>query len=888
MGNCFMKKEDAVDLYSESNNPKPPHINSYESIRKSYPIGAGRKSIKAKPISAEDTTDIPQVLAIANCTLIDKSKTPTDILLIKEALMKNILFSSLATENQESIIKDMKFLEVSESQYLMVQGQTSCYFFVLASGKAEVLENNKRISIIKHKSLIGEIALINDIPQSSSVRTVEFSSLWSMERKIFRTIIQAINSAEYAQNKCFIEAVPVFSVLTKTQHELILNSVTNTKYQNGQNIVNEGEPGDLFYLIKEGQVVCSKQGHMLRTMGTGEFFGEQALLYNTPRTATVTATCLVKCLVINRDDLTKALGDQLSQVIYKNTLRIAFEKSKIMKNLNEKQIIQVVEKVKISSWLGDSVVVKKGTKKNENLYVVVNGKLEDMIGNAWQVMSILGENEVIKGIKEEYDDIIAAGNVDIATISSKDFNSIIGSNFDKATCDNELLSTFKKILLFRNLSDEKLKTLIRNLQIEQYEQGKIIFTQGSLGEAFYIIKNGKVDVIRDNNLIRSINKFDYFGERSLLFNELRSATIKAHENVLVWVLKKSDFLRIVDEHMQNMMQKRIALQDTTVSLDDLIFVKILGNGMIGTVYLASSINSKLLYALKVINRTSIENEKIQDSLSLERKILLQLDHNFILKLIKTFKDEKRIYFLLEYVRGEDLFDVIRDLGLLNDEDSKFYIAVLLIIFQHLHERDIVYRDLKPENIMIDEDGYPKLIDFGTAKIVNGRTYTMVGTPHYMAPEVIMGKGYGISADYWSLGVILYEFLCGGVPFAEDSMDTYVIFQKVLEGKIVYPVYAELMEDSKSFIEQMLSKNPAVRCGGGWEHVKSHKWFKEYNWEGLFEKKSPSPYKPMLPNLEWEVEKAFKNGKKIQEVLMSEEGSDIVRKSMRKSNWDAEF
>ncbi|OMJ74855.1 hypothetical protein SteCoe_26108 [Stentor coeruleus] len=888
MGNCFMKKEDFLDKCSKISKPRLSHIKSYESMKKSYPVGRGRKSTKPKPISAEDTIDIPQALAIANFTFIDKVKSSTDILIIKESLMKSILFSSLATENQDSIIQNMKFLEVSENQYLMVQGQTSSFFFILVSGKAEVLENNKRVNIIKNKNLIGEISLVNDNFHTSSIRTMEFSSLWSMERRIFRTMIQAINSAEYSQNKCFIEAVPVFSVLTKTQHELILNSITNAKYENGQNIVNEDEPGDLFYIIKEGQVVCSKQGHMLRTMGIGEFFGEQALLYGTPRTATVTATCFVKCLVISRDDLTKALGDQLSQVIYKNTLRIAFEKSKIMKNLNERQIYEIIDKVRISSWNKNTVAIKKGTKKDENLYVVVNGKLEDNLGNTWEVMSILGEKEVVKGIQEEYEDILAVGYVDLATISSKDFNSIIGSNFDKATCNNELLNTFKKITLFRSLSDEKLKILINNLQIEQYEQGKTIFTQGSLGEAFYIIKHGKVDVIIDNNLIRSINKFNYFGERSLLFNELRSATIKAHKTVLVWVLKKSDFLRIIDEHMQNMMQKRIALQDTTVSLDDLILVKILGIGMIGTVYLTSSINSKQLYALKVINRTSIENEKIQDSLSLERKILLQLDHNFILKLIKTFKDEKRIYFLLEYVKGEDLFDVIRNLGLLTDEDAQFYIAVLLIILQHLHELDIVYRDLKPENIMIDEDGYPKLIDFGTAKIVNGRTYTLVGTPHYMAPEVIMGKGYSISADYWSLGIILYEFLCGEVPFAEDSMDTYVIFQKILEGKILYPEYVTLMEDTKNFIEKMLSKNPAIRCGGGWEHVKSHKWFKGYDWEGLFEKNKPSPYRTMTSNLEWEIEKAFKGEKKIYEVLTSEEGNYVMRKSMRNNDWDSEF
>jgi cGMP-dependent protein kinase len=112
-----------------------------------------------------------------------------------------------------------------------------------------------------------------------------------------------------------------------------------------------------------------------------------------------------------------------------------------------------------------------------------------------------------------------------------------------------------------------------------------------------------------------------------------------------------------------------------------------------------------------------------------------------MKLVRTYKDEQRVYFLTEYVNGADLFDVIRDIGLLNNDEARFYTACMLNIIMYLHEREIMYRDLKPENVMVGPDGYPKLIDFGTALICKDRTYTVVGTPHYMAPEVITGKGY---------------------------------------------------------------------------------------------------------------------------------------------------
>ena len=162
-------------------------------------------------------------------------------------------------------------------------------------------------------------------------------------------VVQAINSADYVQNKSFIETVSIFHVLTKTQKELLISSVSSLKFKNEENIVVEGDPGDLFYLIKEGSVVCRRQGSFLRNMSVGEYFGEQALLYGTPRTATVTAIGDVKCLVINRNDLALALGNQLSQIIYRNSIKIAFEKSRILNTLSSGQKEAIINKMKITT-----------------------------------------------------------------------------------------------------------------------------------------------------------------------------------------------------------------------------------------------------------------------------------------------------------------------------------------------------------------------------------------------------------------------------------------------------------------------------------------------------------------------------------------------------------
>jgi cGMP-dependent protein kinase len=195
--------------------------------------------------------------------------------------------------------------------------------------------------------------------------------------------------------------------------------------------------------------------------------------------------------------------------------------------------------------------------------------------------------------------------------------------------------------------------------------------------------------------------------------------------------------------------------------------------------------------------------------------------------------------------------------------------------------------------MVDDDGYPKLIDFGIAKIVQGRTYTVVGTPHYMAPEVIIGKGYGLQADFWSIGVILYEFVCGGVPFGEEEEDPYVIYEKVIERKLVYPSFVDPRMPCKPMIEQLLSKNPAMRTGGSVNNLKSHPWFHGFNWDALVNRQLPTPYKPRLPDLTREIQSALKAARDVNEVITKEEASDEPAGKARRpnnvpENWDQDF
>jgi len=251
---------------------------------------------------------------------------------------------------------------------------------------------------------------------------------------------------------------------------------------------------------------------------------------------------------------------------------------------------------------------------------------------------------------------------------------------------------------------------------------------------------------------------------------------------------------------------------------------------------------------------------------------MQIDHMMIIKLIKNFKDDKRIYFLLEYVNGKDLFDVCRELGQITEEQGKFYAASLIVTLEYLHDRNIIHRDLKPENIVIDEEGYTKLIDFGAANIIEGRTYTAIGTPHYLAPEIILRTGYSLGVDWWSLGILVHEMIFGHVPFGADDEDPIVIYEKILENKLDLGQFQTKHSDLKQVLLQLLNKNPAIRTCGGFRMLKQSPWFEKFSWDRLLSRQLRPPYSAKNSFSEDIVQEALRKKIDLNDFLEANEGT----------------
>merc|ERR1712185_768270 len=183
----------------------------------------------------------------------------------------------------------------------------------------------------------------------------------------------------------------------------------------------------------------------------------------------------------------------------------------------------------------------------------------------------------------------------------------------------------------------------------------------------------------------------------------------------------------------------------------------------------------------------------------------------------------------------------------SDEQSKFYAALTAAGFAHIHSKNIIHRDLKPENILMCPNGYSKLTDFGFAKILEPgtRTYTLCGTPEYIAPEVLLNKGHGKPVDWWTLGILVYEMIVGYPPFVDE--DPMGIYQKILSGKIYFPKFFD--KNAKVLVKKLLTADLSKRYGNlkaGPDDIIKHKWF-SIDWEKLKAKQIPAPYKPQMKN-----------------------------------------
>ncbi|KAF7261913.1 hypothetical protein EG68_00744 [Paragonimus skrjabini miyazakii] len=559
-------------------------------------------------------------------------------------------------------------------------------------------------------------------------------------------------------------------------------------------------------------------------------------------------------------------------------IREAIENNDFLRHLDKVQVEEIVNCMYKKHINQGSYVIREG-QTGDALYVVAEGVLEvsknDQLLGRMDVGRAFGELALLYNCNRTAS-VRAVTKASAWTLDRWVFQQIMMSSCIHQHEQN--IKFLQSVPALRSLSPAKMHKLGDVLETIYYGPDEYIIREGEIGETFFIIQSGKVRVTKSVNNsettqeIRQLYKGDWFGEKALYTSEKRSANVIAMETgVQLLSLDRSNFIHLIgdlneikskdygDKEIGRKSPPHISIRPAVIPQEpqverirkeDLEPIAVLGVGGFGCVELVVwNKDRSRSFALKRMKKQHIVQTRQQEHICSERQILLEMRCPFICRLYCTYKDNKYVYMLMEACLGGELWTVLRNRGRFNDVVTRFVIACVLEAFTYLHTQGIIYRDLKPENLLLDEKGYVKLCDFGFAKHIGlgKKTWTFCGTPEYVAPEIILNKGHDYSADYWSLGILIFELLTGSPPFT--GADPMKIYNVVLRGIDAIELPATYINrTTATLIRRLCAQNPAQRLGyglGGIIDIKQNKYFQGFDWIGLHRGTLAAPIQPKI-------------------------------------------
>ena len=556
----------------------------------------------------------------------------------------------------------------------------------------------------------------------------------------------------------------------------------------------------------------------------------------------------------------------------KQLIKQAIHDNDFLKNLTESQIEEITLCMFPVSHARDSIIIKEGDVGSV-VYVMEQGKVEvskdgKLLSYIQRPGSVFGELAILYNCTRTAT-IRAITDCKLWAIERLCFQTIMMKS--GLTRQRDYIEFLKTVPTFCNVPMETLSKISGALEETSYKKGAYIIRQGGRGDTFFIISQGQVKVTVDvqdertqqlvEKTVRYLKRGDYFGEKALLGEDIRTANIIAEDdNVVCLVIDRECFQQLISKIVENkeydeppdfmLVESKIDEKFVSIDLKYIKLITTLGMGGFGRVDLVTiGDDTTTSYALKVMKKCQIVETRQEQHIINEKRIMMESDSAFIVKLYRTFKDDKYLYMLMEPCLGGELWTVLRDRRNFDEDTTKFYTACVIEAFSYLHSRHIIYRDLKPENMLLDELGYVKLTDFGFAKRLyppGSKTWTFCGTPDYVSPEIILNRGHDYSCDYWSLGVLMFELLTGAPPFTSDEpMKTYNI---ILRGIDAVDFPRSISQKAQNLIKKLCRDNLSERLGyqrGGIEDIMKHKWFDGFNWIGLRGRTLPAPYVPKI-------------------------------------------
>lgn len=824
--------------------------NNSNSMRNSAKL-----TIKAKDISIEKSSLFKPVSKVT-----DK----TEINYIISTLSKHPLFSSLETDYLKTMLaKQMNRMQIKNNTLIYGKQNEPDFCYLLYKGTILIKDDDDVVQKeVKESELFGEEEIINNTMREYNAvcGSNSESIIFSLSKDNLLDAIKFIRKKNKENIDSFFNSYfPVMNMYDTIKKNLINDCVILYSFNEGVPINYQNN----IYIIYSGEVNTIFDKEIAKVLRKGDIIGHRELIVpNAKPNISLMTKIQSEVIAIPYNVLKKVFPN--NSYIYCVTFfmfYLCFQRSEILKNIDIGVLFKIYPLFSLQSILPNEVIYPKGDCLNEEVIVVLEGNIFKEQAMHYEAIrnTILYEKELIYNSHSVLviEDLIAfpecvilrANNDKIKSVlNGMTLRDILNSTTKKKALQNMTVDLLKHCNCY-NLSKIKLSELEKHISIEKYDHNVTIIKQGSKDlSKFYIIKSGYVSFYINNKFTRTLATNSPFGFKAYISNSpTRTATAIANGTCEVFAVSVKAFMNLVvndNPQIMTYFKNKICLEDDTLTLPDFDNIRLLGKGSFGYVNLVKSKKNKYLYAIKAIPLMKIIQSDMYELIQNEKNILKMLDHNFLMKNVISLKNNDFVFIINEYIKGKTLSKIIKEASYFNKTQTQFYIGSLLVVIEYLHSNNFIHRDIKPDNIMINSNGYIKLIDFGTVKETssrNGTTHTIIGTPHYMAPEVIMGQSYSSSVDFWSIGICLYEFYIGKVPFGSDLKDPNDIYKAVLNTESV--PYPNSMHDREamSLINGMLAKDINKRLVG--PEIKKHPWFEGFNWKGLDDMSLAAPIRP---------------------------------------------
>ena len=794
-------------------------------------------------------------------------------------LLYHYLFHTISKENLQYIIGEIKEFQVEAGSAIFYEGDEGNCMFIIKSGKVELSSGDiKKKIILDEGSVFGELALVQDDVQRTYTAIAETDlKFYSLDKDAFFQIQDNfINSDPFEFN-----LLKYISEEERSNLELL---ATCLEFKKDQVITNI----DGLFWIRSGTIcLFDSNNNEKDTYGPNEFIGIEKLSDNSFQDDQVKSGESIKIVEMIKDKIDSKImckEDVLCTIIpdfsfieifgidYNIKIFISYLKETLYRNktfqviFNCNKTSEIVQHFSLKEYKKNEYLINS-EKFPSKVLIIVEGyaSIEEENSDKKSMATsgqIIGE-ELFYNV--EQNNYIVESNHLISLECN--FDTFLEKTEIFGRTISQIIDELTSIYFFNGLNILKLIEISNNISKITYQKDYKIIKKGDKVEEIYFIIEGAVKFIEDEHTFKEYHKGCSFGE-IFLFNgkPAQGEIIVYSQKCIVYKMKKQYFFDLLtDGELNKKTKKKLCLEDMEIFPSSIFYLTTLHKGSASNIYL---IHNKIwVYVMKAIyiqnyyQASAFEGKIIPNVLN-EKSASKVLDNPFLLKYVKTLKNNSWCFFVEEYINGitfSELFRMCQPFGSISF--CRFHSACFILMLEALKEVGIIHRDIKPENIIIEKNGYPKLIDFSCCKrIYDIKTKTLIGTPFFIAPEVLKGNGYTYSCDYWSVGVLIYYLYYGEYPFGNKTTQPDTIYKEIINKKLVFidNNYKKhnhkfsTINDLKDVISCLLNKNEDERMKAV-SKIKEMDFYKGIDFNKLKKMEISSPYCPQVVKVDYNKE-----------------------------------